>query len=244
MLKIRDLTVSYPGRSAPVLGGFSLSVAAGERVAVVGPSGCGKTTLFRAVSGFVPVEQGHLFVDGVDVGSVRGRALRHLRRRIAVIPQKHDLIDRLAVYQNVMAGALGRWSGFRALRFFLYPSSGEIAEARAALERVSIAPELRRRTDELSGGQQQRVAIARALVQKPQLLLADEPVASLALDLSHQILSLVCGLAASHGMALLCALHQPELAERYFDRVIDLSGGDVVEMNGALAAPRPVAAAS
>jgi phosphonate transport system ATP-binding protein len=244
VLKIRDLTLSYPGRSAPVLGGFSLSVAAGERVAVVGPSGCGKTTLFRAVSGFVPVEPGHLFVDGVDVGSVRGRTLRHLRRRIAVIPQKHDLIDRLAVYQNVMAGALGRWSGLRALRFFLYPSRGELAEARAALERVSIAPELRRRTDELSGGQQQRVAIARALVQKPHLLLADEPVASLDPDLSHQILSLLCSLAASHGMALLCALHQPDLAERYFDRVLDLNGGDVVEMKPALLGPRSVAALS
>jgi phosphonate transport system ATP-binding protein len=244
VLKICDLTLSYPGRSAPVLGSFSLSVGAGERVAVVGPSGCGKTTLFRAVSGFVPVEPGHLFVDGVDVGSVRGRTLRHIRRRIAVIPQKHDLIDRLAVYQNVMAGALGRWSGLRALRFFLYPSRGELAEAQAALERVSMAPELRRRTEQLSGGQQQRVAIARALVQKPSLLLADEPVASLDPDLSHQILTLLCGLAASHGMALLCALHQPDLAERYFDRVIDLSGGDVVAMNPALIGPYPVAAVS
>jgi phosphonate transport system ATP-binding protein len=237
VLRIRDLTLSYPGRNAPVLAGFSLSIAAGERVAVVGPSGSGKTTLFRAVSGFVPVKPGHLFVDGVDVGRVRGKALRDLRRRIAVIPQKHDLIDRLAVYQNVMAGALGRWSGLRALR-------GELAEARAALERVSIAPELRRRTEELSGGQQQRVAIARALVQKPNLLLADEPVASLDPDLSHQILSLLCGLAASHGMALLCALHQPDLAERYFDRVIDLNGGEVVEINGVLAAPRSVAKVS
>jgi phosphonate transport system ATP-binding protein len=242
VLKIRDLTVSYPGRSASVLGSFSLSVAPGERVAVVGPSGCGKTTLFRAVSGFVPVEPGHLFVDGIDVGRVRGRALRQLRRRIAVIPQKHDLIDRLAVYQNVMAGALGRWSGLRALRFFLYPNRSELAEARAALERVSIAPELRRRTDELSGGQQQRVAIARALVQQPSLLLADEPVASLDPDLSHQILSLLSGLTASHGMALLCALHQPDLAERYFDRVVNLNGGEVVTMNATPAGPRSVAA--
>jgi phosphonate transport system ATP-binding protein len=241
VLKIRDLTISYPGRSAPVLGGFSLTLNAGERVAVVGPSGCGKTTLFRAVSGFVPVEPGHLFVDGVDVGRVRGRALRHLRRRIAVIPQKHDLIDRLAVYQNVMAGALGRWSGLRALRFFLYPSRAELAEAHAALERVAIAPELRRRTEELSGGQQQRVAIARALVQQPRLLLADEPVAALDPDLSHQILSLLSGLAASHGMTLLCALHQPELAERYFERVIDLRGGDVVMLNAAPAGSRSVA---
>src|SRR5579883_1451171 len=241
MLDIREVTVSYPGRKTPVLDRLTLSIAAGERVAIVGPSGCGKTTLFRAINGFVPVQAGRILVDGVDVRAARGRALRHLRRRIAVIPQKHDLIDRLAVYQNVMAGALGRWSGLRALRFFLYPSRAELAEARAALERVAIAPELRRRTEELSGGQQQRVAIARALVQRPRLLLADEPVASLDPDLSHQILSLLSSLAASHGMALLCALHQPELAERYFDRVIDLRGGDVVVLNAAPAGSRSVA---
>jgi len=244
MLEIRDLTVSYPGRPAPVLSGLSLAIAAGERVALVGPSGSGKTTLFRAISGFVPVGQGRLIVDGVDVGAARGRALRRLRRRVAVIPQKHDLIDRLAVYQNVMAGALGRWSGMHALRFFLYPLRAELEEARGALERVSIAAELRRRTDELSGGQQQRVAIARALVQKPSLLLADEPVASLDPDLSHHILALLCGLAASHNMALLCALHQPELAGHYFDRVIDLRDGDVLAMNGSAAAKRSVAVAS
>jgi phosphonate transport system ATP-binding protein len=230
VLAIRDLRVSYPGRAAPVLGGLSLSIAAGERVALVGPSGCGKTTLFR--------------VDGVDVRHARGRVLRHLRRRVAVIPQKHDLIDRLAVYQNVMAGALGRWSGMRALRFFLYPLRTELEEARGALERVAIAPELRRRTDELSGGQQQRVAIARALIQKPHLLLADEPVASLDPDLSHQILSLLCGLAASQNIALLCSLHQPELAGHYFDRVIDLAGAEVLAMTESAAAGQSVAVAS
>jgi phosphonate transport system ATP-binding protein len=244
VLAIRDLRVSYPGRAAPVLGGLSLSIAAGERVALVGPSGRGKTTWFRAISGFVPIESGELVVDGVDVRHARGRVLRHLRRRVAVIPQKHDLIDRLAVYQNVMAGALGRWSGMRALRFFLYPLRTELEEARGALERVAIAPELRRRTDELSGGQQQRVAIARALIQKPHLLLADEPVASLDPDLSHQILSLLCGLAASQNIALLCSLHQPELAGHYFDRVIDLAGAEVLAMTESAAAGQSVAVAS
>lgn len=236
MLEIKKVEISYPDRSAPVLNRLSLAVAAGERVALVGPSGCGKTTLFRAISGFVPIQSGHILVGDIDVGAARGRELRALRRQIAVIPQKHDLIERLAVYQNVMAGALGRWSGLHALRFLLLPLRSEIEEAQAALERVAIASELKRRTADLSGGQQQRVAIARALVQKPRLLLADEPVASLDPALSRQILSLLCELATTQGMALLCSLHQPDLAQDYFDRVISLSGSNVAL--GATAASR------
>lgn len=244
MLEIKDLVVSYPARPSPVLSRLALSVAAGEKVAVVGPSGCGKTTLFRAISGFVPIQAGGIRVDGVDVAAARGQNLRALRRKVAVIAQKHDLIDRLAVYQNVMAGALGRWSGLRALRFLLRPRGSELDEARAALERVAIAQEMRRRTADLSGGQQQRVAIARALVQKPLLLLADEPVASLDQELSRQILALLCGLAAAQNMALLCALHQPDLARDYFDRVIDLRRGEAIFTRAAAASGRDLAAAS
>jgi phosphonate transport system ATP-binding protein len=230
MLEIEDITLHYPGRAAPVLSRLSLSVSPDERVAIVGPSGCGKTTLFRAVNGFLPLASGRIVVDGIDVGAARRRGLRALRRRIAVIAQKHDLVESLAVYQNVMAGALGRWSGLRALRFLLLPRRSEIEEARAALFRVGIPEEVRRPTAHLSGGQQQRVAIARALVQKPVLLLADEPVASLDPELSGHILSLLCGLAAEGRMALLCSLHQPELAERYFDRVVDLGPRDGVRL--------------
>ncbi|HZS81467.1 MAG TPA: ATP-binding cassette domain-containing protein [Stellaceae bacterium] len=222
MLRIRDLTVAYASRPTPVIDRLSLQVQPGESVAIVGPSGCGKTTLFRAIGGFVPITGGRIEVDGIEVASARGKRLRALRRRVAVIAQKHDLIERLAVHQNVMAGALGRWSCLRALRFLLLPRRSELLEVRAALERVGIPEELRRKTAELSGGQQQRVAIARALLQNPGLLLADEPVASLDPALSEQILALLCGLASAGGMALLCALHQPELARRYFDRVVDL----------------------
>jgi phosphonate transport system ATP-binding protein len=245
MLVIEDLTAAYPGQPAPVLDRLSLSVRAGERVAVVGPSGCGKTTLFRAIAGFVPIAGGRIVVDGIDVAAARGRQLRALRRRVAVIAQKHDLVDRLAVYQNVMAGALGRWSGLRALRFLLLPLRAEIDEARAALERVQIAPLIHRRTADLSGGQQQRVAIARALVQRPLLLLADEPVASLDPDLTRQILALLCALAEAEAMALLCSLHQPELAQDYFDRVVDLRRSEVPApaARPAFAGERGVAAA-
>ncbi len=203
-----------------------MDVAPGERVAVIGPSGAGKTTLLRAINASVRMESGSITVGDVIVSTARGKALRMLRSRIAVISQKHDLVDRLAVFQNVMAGALGRWSNWHALRFLLRPSAGEIAEACAALESVGLAEKLRARTSTLSGGQQQRVAIARALVQHPSVILADEPVASLDPQTAAQILGLLCNLARARGIALLCSLHQGELARRSdFDRVIRMEDG-------------------
>ena len=229
MLSIEGLTVRYKRGAAPALRDVSLSVEAGERVAVVGPSGSGKTTLFRAISGFVPVEVGRILVAGTDIRRARGRDLRAIRCGIGVIAQQHDLVDRMRVYHNVMAGALGRWSTVRALRFLFWPRRAEMEEARTALERVGMAEKMRARTGELSGGQQQRVAIARALVQQPLLLLADEPVASLDPDLSQHILSLLCELASESRIALLCSLHQQDLARRYFDRVVELQAGMMSE---------------
>jgi len=231
VLCVEGLTIRYTRRTMPVLQALSLSVLAGERVAIVGPSGAGKTTLFRAIGGFVPVADGRVVVAGMDVGRARGRRLRVLRRCLAVIAQQHDLVDPMRVYQNVMAGALGRWSTMRALRFLLWPRQSELEEARAALSQVGSAEKLWARTDELSGGQHQRVAIARALVQRPLMLLADEPVASLDPDLSEVILTLLCRLAHENGIGLLCALHQHHLAERYFDRIMELQEGRIRELS-------------
>jgi len=227
MLEIRDLVVSRTQKAAPVLSEISLSVRRGEKLAIVGPSGAGKTSLFRAISGFLPIRSGSITVDGIEVKDLRGRRLRKLRCRIGMISQRHDLVDRLWVHQNVMAGALGRWTTLRALRFLLRPKSAELDEAARALSRVALERKLRCRTCDLSGGEHQRVAIARALVQQPLVLLADEPIASLDPILSGQILSLLCGLAREHGFALLCSLHQPEFAYEYFDRVIRIEAGKI-----------------
>ncbi len=232
MLEIRDLSVRY--KANQVLKGVSLSVGSAERVAILGPSGAGKTTLFHAINGFARADSGSIKVDGSEVTRLSGRALRQMRSHIGMVSQRHDLVDALAVYQNVMAGALGRWSSWRALRFLLWPSQEELDEAAAALRRVGIEHKLKARTSGISGGEHQRVAIARALVQQPVLLLADEPVASLDPKLAEKILELLCGLARESHVTLLCSLHQPQLAERYFDRVIELQDGRVAASSAYL----------
>jgi phosphonate transport system ATP-binding protein len=229
MIRLHDVVVRYPGANRNALDGVSLNIRSAETVALVGPSGSGKTTLLRTINGLVSISAGNIFVDDVEVQRTTGRALRTLRTRIAMIAQHHDLVDRLSVYQNVMAGALGRWSAARALRFLAFPLSSELAEARSALVRVGIPEKLRSRTAELSGGERQRVAIARALVQHPDVILADEPVASLDADLAMQILELLCALARESGVALVCSLHNLELAERYFDRIVRVEGGRLAE---------------
>ncbi len=228
LLRVHRLEVRPPGAAASICREVSFDLAAGERTALVGPSGAGKTTLLRALNGSVPAVSGRIDLAGETLSLGGKSALRRLRRRIAVIPQKHDLVEPLRVYHNVMAGALGRWSDAHALRFLLWPRAAELGEAQAALERVGLGDKLRARAGTLSGGQQQRVAIARALVQRPALLLADEPVASLDLRLAHQVLELLCRLAEDDGIAVICSLHQPDLARQYFPRVIEMEAGRLV----------------
>lgn len=225
MIALHDVVVRYPGMARAALDSVSLEIAAGETVALVGPSGSGKTTLLRTINGLVPITAGSVIVDGTPVNTLRGRALRAMRTRLAFIAQHHDLVDRLRVHQNVVAGALGRWSALHALRYLAFPLANELEEARAALERVGIPDKLRAKTTDLSGGERQRVAIARALVQRPDAILADEPVASLDPQLADQILELLTALARERGLALMCSVHQPQLAERHFDRIVRLERG-------------------
>lgn len=227
VLEIRHLTLRYGTHT--VLDRVSLSASRSERIAILGPSGSGKTSLMRAINGFGAVASGNVRVNGVEVTRARGRALRRLRSHIGFVSQRHDLIDGLSVQNNVMAGALGRWSSLHAMRFLAWPRKEELETAREALRHVGLEHKLRARTSTLSGGEHQRVAIARALVQKPVLLLADEPVASLDPRTSEQILALLSDLAQETHVTLICSLHQPELAERHFTRIIAIDGGQLVE---------------
>jgi phosphonate transport system ATP-binding protein len=228
VLSLAGVAVAPPGGRV-LLSGIDLALAPGERIALVGPSGAGKTTLLRTLNGQLPPAAGEVRLGGQAFAALSGERLRAARRQVALVAQKHDLVDVLPVHANVMAGALGRWSNLRALRYLVRPRAAELEEARAALAAVGLADKLLADTARLSGGEQQRVAIARALVQAPQALLADEPVASLDPRTAQEMLELLTGLATSRGVGLVCSLHQPELAHRYFDRVLELRDGRLVE---------------
>jgi len=229
LLKLQGVSAGPSDTAPPVIRGADLEVEAGERIALVGPSGAGKTTLLRTLNGQIPPRAGLLLFEGQNLATLKGSELRRVRSHIGLVTQKHDLVERLRVDKNVMAGALGRWSTFHALRFLFWSSPTELAQAEAALSAVGLASKLREPTSALSGGEQQRVAIARVLIQAPRLLLADEPVASLDPRTAEEALDLLTGLTKARGMALICSLHQPELATRYFDRILEVKGGALVE---------------
>ncbi|MFQ5946218.1 MAG: phosphonate ABC transporter ATP-binding protein, partial [Anaerolineae bacterium] len=203
----------------------SMKIAPGEQVAVIGPSGAGKTTLFRLLNLTLRPDGGRLWLGDLDMGELHGRPLRAARRRIGTVYQQHNLVPRLPVVHNVLAGRLGSWSGWGAAWSLLRPQ--ELDSAHAALSQVGIPEKLYARTDELSGGQQQRVAIARVLIQDPAVILADEPVASVDPNLAHSIVKLLLEISRASGKTLLMNLHSVELALTYFPRIIGFREGRI-----------------
>ncbi|WP_324276893.1 phosphonate ABC transporter ATP-binding protein [Blastococcus brunescens] len=204
---------------------MDLAVAAGERVAVIGASGAGKSTLLGVLNGSVTPTAGSVRVLGTEVAGLRGPALRRLRARTGTMHQHLELIGPLRVVHNVNAGRLGTWSAARALRSLVQPQG--LDDVRTALARVDLADRMFQRTDRLSGGQRQRVALARLLVQRPELVLADEPASALDPALADQALQLLGGLAVERGGALITCLHDPALALRHCDRIVGLVDGRV-----------------
>jgi phosphonate transport system ATP-binding protein len=213
--------------STPALRGVDLRVAPGERVAVVGPSGAGKTTLFRVLNLGLRPDGGTYSLEGSDTSALRGGDLRAARTRIATIHQQHDVVGRLSVLKNILAGRLGAWSWTRSTRAWLWPSRDDVEAAAAVAARVGLGDKLFERADRLSGGQQQRVAIARAVFQDARLVLADEPVASVDPALAEEIVALLVRSAVEDGRTLLVNLHQPELVRRHFPRVVGIRDGRV-----------------
>ncbi len=201
----------------------SLLIRPGEHVAFIGPSGAGKTTLFRLLNLTLRPTRGTLRFDGTDVTALSGRALRAARRRIGTVYQQHNLVGRLRVVHNVLAGNLGRWSSLTAIWSLVRPHGVE--SALGALTRVGIPDKLYARTDELSGGQQQRVAIARVLVQDPDVILADEPVSAVDPTLAQAIVALLRDLSAASRKTLLVNLHSVELALAHFPRIVGIRDG-------------------
>jgi phosphonate transport system ATP-binding protein len=204
----------------------SMSVRRGEIAVLLGLSGSGKSTLLRHVDGLQRPTSGTVTVLGTDVGRASGGELRRLRTRVGFIFQQFHLVGRMSVLENVCSGALGRLRGPR-LGLFTYPRELR-REALDQLDRVGLLDRAFQRADTLSGGQQQRVAVARALMQRPEILLADEPVASLDPESSAQVMQLIREISAERRLTVLCSLHQVSLALSWGDRVIGLRAGKAV----------------
>jgi phosphonate transport system ATP-binding protein len=224
MYELNGIGKTFDGGEV-ALEGVTLTVRPGERLAFVGPSGAGKTTLFRILNLTLRPTGGDLRVDGTDVAGLDTAALRALRRRIGTVYQQHNLVGRLRVVHNVLAGHLGRWSTARALLSLAVPQ--DVESAAEALRRVGIPEKLHARTDTLSGGQQQRVAIARVLLQDPDVILGDEPVSSVDPALAASLVGLLRDLAAATRKTLLMSLHSVDLALAFFPRIVGVCQGRV-----------------
>lgn len=223
-LVLRHASKTYG--SVRALHDVSFSVGPGEFVALLGPSGAGKSTVFRCLTRLAPVDSGEIFVHGRTLERLSGSELRDARRRIGLIFQQHNLIGRLSALDNVLTGRLAGVPTWRVLsgRFPV----GDRQAALSSLDRVGLLDKAYVRADALSGGQQQRVAIARVLAQEGRVILADEPVASLDPESARHVLATLRNVARDQGIAVLCSLHQVELAREFADRLIGLKGGRIV----------------
>jgi phosphonate transport system ATP-binding protein len=221
LLKIEHLTKIYPNGTV-ALKDVSFSVDDGEFLVIIGLSGSGKSTLLRCINRLIDPTEGHIFLDDVDITQASPSDLRHLRRHIGMVFQQFNLVKRSSVMTNVLSGRLGYVNPLLSLAGIW--SKEDRNRAIKALDRMGIKDKANERADALSGGQQQRVGIARTLMQEPELILADEPVASLDPVLSHSILQYLEQLN-KEGITVLCSLHFLDLVHRYATRVIALKDG-------------------
>jgi len=204
----------------------SLSIPAGQFVGIIGRSGAGKSTLLRMLNRLTDPTSGRILWDGIEVTALKGRSLREWRRRCAMIFQQFNLIGRLDVLTNVLMGRLAHTPAWRSLPKLW--SEVDRTMAMAALDQFGLAGFAAERAENLSGGQQQRVAICRALLQEPEIVLADEPVASLDPENTRVVMDALQRINRHYGVTIVCNLHALELARTYCDRVVGMATGRVV----------------
>ncbi|MFW5881115.1 MAG: phosphonate ABC transporter ATP-binding protein [Roseicyclus sp.] len=225
MLRLEGLSKTYKTGDA-ALADVSLTVPKGQIMGLIGPSGAGKSTLIRCIKRLVEPSAGKVMLGGVDLVTLGKGELRRQRRRIGMIFQEYALVERLTVMENVLSGRLGYVPFWRS---FLrrYPAS-DIQRAYQLLDRVGLMDQADKRADALSGGQRQRVGIARALAQDPELLLVDEPTASLDPKTSRQIMRLLTEICAERDLPAIVNIHDVPLAQQFMQRIVGLRAGRVV----------------
>jgi len=225
MIKFENVSKTYPG-GVQALKNVNLEIGDGEFVAIIGLSGAGKSTLLRSINKMQTITSGQILIDGNDVSKLNGKDLKMMRRNIGMIFQSFNLVKRMSVFNNVLTGRVAYHSTFNAL-FGLFPKSDKLV-ALEALETMGILEKAFVRADKLSGGQQQRVALARALTQKPKIILADEPVASLDPITTVQVMDDFTRINKNMGITIVANMHHVDLALKYATRIIGIKAGEIV----------------
>jgi phosphonate transport system ATP-binding protein len=225
VLQVKNLSKIYDDGTV-ALKDVSFEVPDGQFVTIIGLSGSGKSTLLRCINRLIEPTSGEIWWNGVRVSHVSGEELRRVRRKIGMIFQHFNLVDRSSVLTNVLSGRLGYVNPIASI-LGRFPKE-DIERAHASLTRVGIPDKANNRADELSGGQRQRVGIARALMQEPELMLADEPVASLDPALAHSIMRYLQQINQEDGITVMCSLHFLDLVQQYGTRAIALNQGQLV----------------
>ncbi|RLM90408.1 phosphonate ABC transporter ATP-binding protein [Halobellus sp. Atlit-38R] len=225
MLSVTDLQKTYSSGDE-ALKGVSLDVTGNETVAVIGPSGAGKSTFIRCINRLTEPSGGSVELDGLEVTDLSGKKLRNARRDMGMIFQEFNLVERLTVMENVLSGRLGYVSTWEAFRRKF--GGDDVGRAYEVLDRVGLEGHEDDRADELSGGQRQRVGIARAILQRPKILLVDEPTSSLDPETSRAVMELLTEIAADDDIPVLINIHEVNLAEEYADRIVGLRNGKKV----------------
>ena len=225
LLQVKELKKEYVSGN-PVLKGVNFSIEEAGLVAIIGPSGTGKSTLLRCINRLIDSTEGQIIVNDVDICQTKGRPLRKLRRKLAMVFQEYNLVERLSVMENVLSGRLGYMSTWQAWRRNY--TQQDINSAYELLGSVGLAEHATKRADSLSGGQRQRVGIARAVMQNPSIILADEPTSSLDPKTAVEIMELLEKFALEKNIPVLINMHDVNLAKRFAKRIIGMSNGYII----------------
>jgi phosphonate transport system ATP-binding protein len=223
VLEVKNLNLKYSKDGPQVLFDISFSVQKEDFYAIIGPSGAGKSSLIRCINKLAYANSGEVIFKGENISNMKGQKLRKIRRRIGMIFQEFNLIDRMSVIDNVLTGRLGYMNTLTSLlRMF---SKKDVSRALELIEKVGLKDFANKRVDQLSGGQRQRVGIARALMQEPEMLLVDEPTSSLDPKIAVEMMELIKSIADELRIPVLCNIHNIELAKKFANKILGLQDG-------------------